>query len=71
MRSPEDPKKSLNAYARYSGMALQMLVITGAGAFAGLKLDSWLNLKPLFTVILTLTAVVLSIYSVTKDLLKH
>jgi len=65
-----DPKKGLNNYARYSGMAFQMMFIIVAGAFGGLKLDQWLKTKPVFTVILSVTAVFLSIYFVTRDLLK-
>jgi F0F1-type ATP synthase assembly protein I len=65
-----DPRKNLNDYARYSGMAVQMAVIILAGVFAGFKLDKWLGTAPLLTVILSLGAVVLSIYFVTKDLLR-
>lgn len=65
-----DPKKTLNAYARYSGMAFQMVAIILLGTYGGWKLDQWLNTKPVFTVILVLISVVLSIYFVTRDLLK-
>jgi len=51
-------------------MAFQMLVIILAGVFGGIKIDLWLNAKPVFTVIFSLLAVVLSIYYVTRDLLK-
>jgi len=51
-------------------MAFQMLTIIVAGAFGGLKLDQWLNSKPAFTVVLSILAVFLSIYYVTRDLLK-
>ncbi|MCX6242542.1 MAG: AtpZ/AtpI family protein [Bacteroidetes bacterium] len=67
---PADPEKGLNQYARYSGMALQMVVIILAGSFGGLKLDQWLNTKPVFTVFLSVAAVFLSIFVVTRDLLK-
>lgn len=70
MKLPDDPKKGLNQYARYSGMAFQMLAIIVAGAFGGLKLDQWLDSKPAFTVVLSILAVFLSIYYVTRDLLK-
>lgn len=65
-----DPKKSLNNYARYSGMAFQMLAIILVGVFGGFKLDEWFNTKPLLTIILSLLAVALSIYYTTRDLLK-
>jgi F0F1-type ATP synthase assembly protein I len=64
-----DPKKNLNQYARYSSMAFQMLVIILAGVFGGFKIDQWLHSRPVFTVILSLLAVFLSIYFVVKDLL--
>jgi F0F1-type ATP synthase assembly protein I len=65
-----DPRKGLESYARYSGMAIQMLVIILLGVFGGFKADQWLNTKPLLTVLLSLVAVVLAIYLVTRDLIK-
>jgi F0F1-type ATP synthase assembly protein I len=65
-----DPRKSLEGYARYSGMAVQMLVIILAGVFGGFKLDQFAGTTPVFTVILSLAAVFLSIYFFTRDLLK-
>jgi len=67
---PTDPRKKLNDYARYSGMAFQMAVIIIAGVFGGLKLDQWAGIRPVFTVVLSLVSVVLAIYFVTRDLLK-
>ena len=63
-------KRALNNYAKYSSMAFQMLVIILFGLFAGYKLDIWLHTKPLLTVILSLSSVILAIYFVTNDLLK-
>lgn len=51
-------------------MAFQMMVIIVGGAFGGLGLDRWLKTKPVFTVILSIAAVFLAIYYVTRDLLK-
>jgi F0F1-type ATP synthase assembly protein I len=65
-----DPRKNLNDYARYSGMAIQMLAIILLGVFAGYKLDQWLHTKPILIVIFSLASVGLSIYFVTKDLLR-
>jgi F0F1-type ATP synthase assembly protein I len=65
-----DPRKNLNDYARYSGMAVQMLVIILAGVFAGYKLDQWLQIRPVLTVIFSIVSVALSIYIVTRDLLR-
>jgi hypothetical protein len=66
------PKLPLQGYAKYTSIAMQMLVIILAGVFGGMKLDEWLNLKfPIFTVLLSIISVSLSIYIVIKDLLKN
>lgn len=71
MQDKDQKKNSLNSYAKYSNIAIQMLVIIILGVFGGFKLDRWLELDlPVFTVILSLLSVVLAIYFVTKDLLK-
>jgi hypothetical protein len=49
-----------------------MAVIIAAGAFGGLGLDRWTQLKfPIFTIVLSLGAVVLAIYMVVRDLIKR
>ena len=64
-------KKYLNNYARYSSIALQMLVIILLGIWGGVKLDEWVNFQfPLFAVLLSFISVSLAIYVVIKDLLK-
>jgi F0F1-type ATP synthase assembly protein I len=67
---PDQKKRLLNSYARYSGMAFQMLAIILLGVFAGFKLDHWLNIKPILTIVFSFGSVVLAIYYVTRDLLK-
>lgn len=70
-KPPLPPKKQLEFYARYSSLALQMLVIIGLGVFAGIKLDEWLSLGfPVFTLVLSVLSVILSIYQATRGLLK-
>lgn len=60
--------KSLNDYARYSSLAFQMIAILGLGVWGGIKIDGWLNMKfPVFTVVLSLVAVLLAIYNSLKD----
>ena len=66
----DQKKRFLNNYARYSGIAIQMLAIILLGVFGGYKLDQWIHTKPLFTVTLSIGSVILAIYSVTKDLLR-
>jgi F0F1-type ATP synthase assembly protein I len=69
---PLPKKKSLDNYARYSSIAFQMLIIILIGVFGGVKLDQWLKLSvPVFTVVLSILAVILAIYTVTRDLLKQ
>ena len=69
--SLEKKKKSLDNYTRYSSIAFQMLIIILIGVFGGIKLDQWLKLAvPVFTIILSVLAVILAIYTVTRDLLK-
>jgi ATP synthase protein I len=66
-----NPKKPLPDYARYSSIALQMLVIITGGVFGGYELDEYLKLKfPVFTVVLSFLSVIFAIYYVIKDLLK-
>jgi len=48
-------------------MALQMGIVIFAGVFGGYRLDLWLNLKPLFTVLFSLTSVFIAIYMVVRD----
>lgn len=64
-------KKLLKNYAKYSSIGFQMIVIISAGAFGGYKLDEYLELNfPVFTLVLTVLAVVLAIYYSIKDFIK-
>ena len=64
-------KERLNSYVKYSGIAFQMIAIILIGVFGGMKLDKWLKTdKPVFTAILAVLAVFLSIYYSIKDLLR-
>jgi len=48
-----------------------MLAIMLAGVFGGRELDKWLDWGfPVFTLILTILAVFLAIYTVIKDLIR-
>jgi F0F1-type ATP synthase assembly protein I len=65
-------KKSLGNYARFTGIAFQMLIIILVGVFGGIKLDEWLKLSlPVFTIVFSTLAVVLAILSVTRDVLRQ
>lgn len=64
------PGKNPNDFIKYSNIAFQMLVTMLAGVLGGLKLDDWLKMEfPVFTLILTLLAVVMAIYNAVKDFL--
>lgn len=64
-------KKPLDNYAKYSGLAFQMIAIILAGVFGGIKLDKYTGLKfPIFTVVLTIVSIVLAIYFAIKDFIK-
>lgn len=59
--------RSLNNYARYSGMAFEMMFIIAAGVFGGLKLDEWLHTMPIFTLVCSMAGVAIAFYIVIKD----
>lgn len=63
-QSPENPYQK---YARFSGMAFQMVIIIGGGTYGGIKLDEKLSLSPLFTILLSLVSIALSFYLVYKN----
>lgn len=71
MKPRKKEKKALNAYAKYSSITFQMLVIILAGVFGGRELDKWIQLGfPVFTLFFSILAVILAIYYVIKDFLR-
>jgi len=59
---------SLDSYAKYSSIALQMLVIIVIGVGGGVLLDKWIGIKiPVFTILLSLFSVGTSIYVTIKE----
>lgn len=64
----DDP---INSYARYTGIAIQMVVIIVVMTFAGVKLDSRrASDTPVFTIVLSLLGVFAAIYTAIKDFIK-
>ncbi len=64
----DDP---INSYARYTGIAIQMVVIIVVMTFAGVKLDSRrASETPVFTIVLSLLGVFAAIYTAIKDFIK-
>ena len=67
----QNPNQLLNNYAKYSSIGFQMIFIIVAGTFGGIKLDEYTGFQfPLFTVVCSLAAVALAIYTSIKDFLK-
>lgn len=60
----------MSAGASYSGMAFQMGAIIGLGTYGGVKLDQWLNLSPLFTIVCALLSIALAMYVMVFKLTK-
>ncbi len=67
----KENEKPFNAYAKYSGLGLQMGLIIGGGSYGGFKLDEhYANKTPVFTIILSLLSIALSMYILLKDFIK-
>ena len=63
-------KKQLSNYAKFSGIAFQMFAIIGIGSYAGVKLDQrFPNKYNLYTVFLSLFAVLLAIFVVIRRII--
>jgi F0F1-type ATP synthase assembly protein I len=69
LKSPEN--KGLNDFARYSGMAFQMIAIILITTWGGIELDKLVKFNtPVFTIILSLLGVFAAIYTALKDFIK-
>ena len=67
----KQPNKGLRDYARYSGIAFQMIAIILIAVWGGIKLDKLAGFnKPVFTIILSLLGVFAAVYTAVKDFLK-
>jgi len=71
-KSPKSTEnKGINDFARYSGMAFQMVAIILITTWGGIELDKLTNFKiPVFTIILSLLGVFAAIYTAIKDFIK-
>jgi len=66
----QKPKKKIDDFIRYSGLAFEMVAIMGIGVFAGMKIDQWLDLRfPAFTLGLLILSVVGAIYHAIRKFL--
>ena len=62
-------KREINAYAKFSTIAIQMAAIIAGGTYGGVKLDEYLQNEYLFTLIFSLSSVILSMYLAIKDVI--
>jgi len=71
-KNPKSQKnKGINDYARYSGMAFQMIAIIAVSTWGGIKLDKLAAFEtPVFTAILSLLGVIAAIFFAVKDFIK-
>lgn len=65
----KDEKAALKGYARYTGVAFQMMGIIGASAFIGYKIDQYYDHKVQWaTALACVLGVCLSIYQTIRSL---
>lgn len=65
---PDNARKKLNTYARYSGMGFQMAVTIGLGIWLGMYLDRRMNNEtPYMTALCALLFMGLSLYSIIRN----
>lgn len=63
--------ESSSEYLKYTGLAFQMLAVILLFVVGGIKLDEYLHMSfPVFTLVLSLTGVILGTYVGIKDFLK-
>ncbi|QHS55755.1 AtpZ/AtpI family protein [Mucilaginibacter sp. 14171R-50] len=64
----KEPVKELSAYAKYTGMAFQMIVIIGIFAYAGYKIDENAHHSTKWvTALLSLIGVFISLFIVIRS----
>ena len=71
-KNKRNKKKQLNSYVKYSSLTTQMAVIIAAGTFFGNHLDKKNTSEiPIYTIILSLLSIFLSLYYVLKKTINH
>ena len=60
----------IHQYAVYSNLAFEMGAVIVLGVFGGIKLDSVLNVSPLFTILLSLASIAIALFLVIRSLTK-
>ena len=71
-KNPKSPEnKGIKDFARYSGIAFQMIGIILLTTWGGIKLDKLTGTnKPVFTIVFSLLGVFAAIYTAVKDFIK-
>lgn len=64
-------REGLDAYSRYSTIAIQMVVIILIASFGGVKLDKLAGTGPVLTVVLSLLGVAAAMWLVIKEALRN
>lgn len=71
-QEPSQPNKKLNqynSYLKYSGLAVQLLVVIGVFGWLGYKIDGWLNLRfPVFLLLMGLASFAAMMYQVYRSI---
>jgi len=67
----DQQKKNLNKFARFSGMAFQMLITILVGVYIGQYLDKkYPNENSLFTLVFSLVFIGISLYAIIRQAIK-
>jgi len=64
-------REGLDAYSRYSTIAIQMVVIIIITSLGGVKLDKWIGTELVFTIILSLLGVAAAMWLVIKEAIRQ
>ncbi|HEX4888321.1 MAG TPA: AtpZ/AtpI family protein [Luteibaculaceae bacterium] len=72
MPQPNKTPSPLKDYSKYAGMTIKMGLIIGLGVWGGMELDKAFTKgeTPVYTLICSLVAVGLALYSVLRDFIK-
>lgn len=62
--------KNVNQLAVVSGFAFTMIVIIGVSVFLGIKVDQWLQLSPLFTIIFSVFGIFAGLFNLIRNVSK-
>lgn len=67
-KSGQKRNSRISSYAKFSGVAFQMMAIIGLGTYGGVKLDeAYPNKHSIYTILLSLASVVMAMYYVMKQ----